>query len=163
MQVRVQLQKIERNLTISLAAWLFIMFPDDINWENSSEFEMVLNALKSIEIKNFNELNSYLATTSSKEYSRKDHRIQYQIVHAQEQADNFVIKLYTDYDLLKEKIKLEENIILVESFSDAELLLLTKNVKNFIEIPINQIICQFPYESCIVRKVLVFFFLLFNC
>lgn len=133
-----------KNFTVSLAAWLLAFFNDESLWQEA----YLQNFKAGIE----QSCQQYHLTppTPPQTQTKKDPRCE-QIKEVQQPA---VIKIYTDYDLCKALPFNSPYFEFVDDQNQADFLLIFKQVKDFLNIPIRQKICQFPYESCLIRKVI---------
>lgn len=74
-----------------------------------------------------------------------------------------ILKVYTEYDIAKEFIQQRSryhgdttlDIVLVESLDEAQFLLTTAHISQFLQLSKELIVCQFPYEGGFVRKVTI--------
>lgn len=128
-------------LTASLAAWLLTLVPEDL-WEDS-ELSMLRDGVVAA-CKHFKELTTERSVAKCDPRFEKD---------GQTLANRTPpITIYTDYDLIL-STGVPAFLKLVDSVSEADFIYTVKNVSNFLSLPLNQRICQFPYEAGLIRKV----------
>ena len=142
----------EKSLTLSLASWLSV-YPIEY-WNDVNEYEYISKQMESLlpSYESIQEDDGFFNKTLPKplhKNDRKDSRSQYRI------QDEKNIKIYTDYDTIKNELKdnLADNLQLVDNEDEADFLFLTSNVKNFLSI--NKLLNQFPFEGGLVRKDLL--------
>lgn len=135
-----------KNLSVSLASWLLHFFEQPALWPAGMR-ENFTQAIQQTCEQFHSQLKSNNNASSS---GRKDSRLD-QIASISRPT---VIKFFTDYDVLINDITLLSNdFIRVDTAEEADFLFLMKQIKNFLTIPTQQRVSQFPYESAIIRKV----------
>jgi hypothetical protein len=66
------------------------------------------------------------------------------------------VRIFTDYEVLTEAlttIPMPKGLIYVEKEEEADFVFTCRHVRNFLQLPLHQRVCQFPYEAAIIRKV----------
>jgi hypothetical protein len=143
-----ELNNLGRPLTASLVAWLLALFDDEEMWPKDGTREQFITAV--------NQTCDYFHQQSlqPKEVKHKqDPRLKELTTVSRPQ----VVKVYTDYEVLLKEVKISsEHFEFVNSAEESDYLLTFSQVKNFLSIPIHQKVCQFPYESSLIRKVIGF-------
>ena len=139
-------------LTISLAAYLLSLFPDEDDFLTEGEFSMLQQGLSSVDIK---ALPCVQGTNS-----RRDPRNDDTTYPAEE--DGTETRIFTDYDYGKQMIQqLSTSTSSTSKFScteDAEkasFWLKTAHISDFLSLPRHIRVSSFPYEGGFVRKDLL--------
>jgi hypothetical protein len=130
-----------RPFTAALAAWLLAFYSDEAMWEPHLR-ENLVNALSAA-------CNAQQLFSPSQPSGRKDPRMQ-QII-ALEKKDS--VSIYTDYNVAQHVDAIDEKLRLTVNKEEADFLLISTHVKDFMSLPIYQRVCQFPFEGALVRKV----------
>jgi hypothetical protein len=104
----------QKNLTASLASWLINYYNNKLQWNSEDELNMLSSSVELL-LKSYCEENSLLSTTNIEDPRIKSNDlIDYEEAH--------IFKVYTDYDLAKDIIKLPEKIVFVDNISEADFL-----------------------------------------
>eukprot|EP01039_Chlorochromonas_danica_P008757 gene8756-9656_t len=136
-----------RSLSASLAAWLLAFFHDPSLWDAALRENFVQGIQAACEQAESD------ATTPVEPSGRKDPRMDK--IKQLEVSNKEVVTIYTDYDVAKHVDLQDHRIQFTDDRENADFLLLTSQVKNFLAIPIHQRVGQFPYEGALVRKDLL--------
>ena len=138
-----------KSLTLSLAAYLLSLFPDEDDFITEGEFAMLQQGLAGVDV---NALPCVQCTT------RKDPRND-DLFFA---ADDAATTIFTDYDYAHEMIQqLSMSTSSVSKFSctedpeKASFWLKTAHTSDFLSIPSHIRVSSFPYEGGFVRKDLL--------
>lgn len=134
-----------KNLTASLAAWLLAYFPDSNSWD-SGQFQSLVAGVEGACLQN-------KSSAVQKSSVKRDSQVSERILHFP--AKDAIVKVYTDYDVAREILNVPGVIEMVEVQKDADFLLTVAHFKAFTTLPLNQRVCQFPFEAGFVRKVRV--------
>lgn len=134
----------QKNITVSIAAWLSAYFPDEELWDID-----LLNSFKAgiSQACEANKVPTVIGASVRKADSRCDDRKQLL------PSIGSNIKVYTNYEVAKDVINLPDLLTMVDSEAEADFILTVSHTSNFTAIPLHQRICQFPYESGFIRKV----------
>ena len=151
----------EKALTISRAAWLLYTFPEEDNWSNIEEFSYIQNAVTTAaSLENTALLDDLPMADNSKDSMKHDPR---GTNHANNSDDNVgsiftwnremkqKIKVFCDYEVLEEVGEHLTDVELVKTKEEANFWLICEQIKNFLTVPLNVRVCQFPYEGGYVR------------
>lgn len=146
----------EKSLSISLAYWLY-QYPEHY-WIDINEYYYIKSQIDQI-FPNDDDIKeddgwlpnhpTFVLPKVNHNNDRKDTRIPVEI------KDSNNIKIYTDYDVIKNELKdfLTKDITIVDNKDDADFLFLTDNIKDFLKI--DKLVNQFPFEGGLVRKDLL--------
>jgi len=143
----IQLQSIGKSLTASFVAWILAIFDDESLWpKDGIREQFIAGAQQACDY-------YHLTERVSKEVKiKEDPRSKEILAFTRPQ----VVKVYTDYEILLKEVKLTSDyFVFVDTPEEADYLLVFSQIKNFMSIPISQKVCQFPYESALIRKVYV--------
>ena len=157
-------------LTISKAALLLSAYPNRTCWTHESEYKMLCDALTAAK-KEAAEAEKANSSSSDQQTLRSDPR---QLPPEWPEGSGSVsygsdgrgkIKIYTDYQLIVDLVAKEEvdrgidpfcsRFDFVNDRSEADYLLIMEHVKDYLNLPPRQRVCQFPFEGGIVRKDLL--------
>jgi hypothetical protein len=137
----------QKNLTISIAAWLIAYFPDSKSW-NYDQLQSFNAAILAACKQNTLDLKPIIKT------NKKDSNIFGRIELFP--AVDKVVRIYTDYDLAKELINMPDFFQIVNNEEDADFLLTMAHMRDFVSLPLQRRVCQFPFEAGLIRKVSVY-------
>lgn len=140
-----ELNNLGRPLTASLVAWLLAIFDDESMWPKDGTREQFIAAVNQ-SCDYFHQQSKLPKDVKLKQDPRlKDIK---EVTYPQ------VVKVFTDYEVLLNEVKLSSKwFTFVNSAEESDYLLTFSHVKNYLSIPIHQKVCQFPYESSLIRKV----------
>ncbi len=157
MALSLQLLQQEKALTLSRAAWLLYTFPDEDAWLNVEEYNYIKSAvISAAPLENTVLLDSLPMADDSKDSMKYDPRgTDYKSIFTWDQSNKQKIKVFCDYEVLEEVNEHLVDIELVKTKEDANFWLICEQIKNFLTLPSNVRVCQFPYEGGYVRY--------FNC
>lgn len=133
-----------KQLTASTAAWLLAVFQNEKYWDASMRESFVSGVQAACE---------QAADVQGKApvSGRQDPRLE-TIIESQPK-DKDVLLVYTDYEFASHVELQDAHVRFTDDRASADFLLLAAQVKNFLALPVNQRVGQFPYEGAIVRKV----------
>jgi len=150
-----------RTLTVSLAQWLVVVYDSD-DWLDKQELASLYAALAASgfgdvedddEGERKGKAKARQLPCASHSVDRKDPR---------PEADELpppppsFVKIFTTWEaIVSLKDKLGPKVLVVDSAKEADFLLLTENVQQFVSIPSHQRVGQFPYEGGFIRKDLL--------
>lgn len=136
-----------KSLTVSLASWLLEYFHETHWWETNT-----LNSFTSAIASACKQFKETLLAPKSIGLPKKDSNLQERIDYVST-LKSATLRVYSDYEVAKDILSHSKFVEFVNSLSDSEFALTLGHVKDFITMPINQRICQFPFEAGLIRKV----------
>ena len=133
-------------LTLSLAAYLVSIFPEEDDFVTEGEFAMLQQGLTSFDT---NTLPCVQGTSS-----RRDPRVDDDPIIT---ADGTATKIFTDYDYAQQLIQQlsTSTCSKAEDQEKASFWLKTAHTKDFLSVPSHIRVSSFPYEGGFVRKDLL--------
>ncbi len=138
----------QKPFTVSLASWLLHFFDNSTLWPTEVR-DSLQHAINQACVEFHRKKGNPLPPTAS----RVDPRVE-QINQLPERPSR--IKIFTDYEVLLKEVTLKSsNIELVPTEEEADFIFTTRQMKDFLKMPIHQRICQFPYEAALIRKDLL--------
>jgi hypothetical protein len=145
-----QLSFSQKAFTVSIAAWLVQYFDRTDLWNADLRQSLVVAVAQAcLDFRNKQKAQS----SNIESMNRRDPRIE-QILEGR--SIRKPVRVFTDYEvLLYEVTLLSDHFELVDNMESADFIFTTKQTKDFLNFPINQRICQFPYESALIRKDLL--------
>ena len=160
-------------MTISKAALLLSAYPNREHWVHNSEYDMLSDGLTAAK-KEASEGNKASSATTKPQTLRSDPRevpskrpneSECWASSSGNGGGQTKVKIYSDYSLVLDLVAKEEpnngvgpftsRFEFVNDKTDADFLLILEHVKDFMELPSHQRVCQFPFEGGIVRKDLL--------
>lgn len=132
-------------LTVSIAAWFLEVFNKPEQWDRGllDNFQQGIAHACDQHEKQLKE--------RAKPMDRKDPRAD-QIAILPKKDKHLI---FTDYEVAKEIPLRNVDLAFIDDKDAADFILTAVQVKNFLNMPIHQRICQFPYEGALVRKDLI--------
>lgn len=151
------LQTIQKNspkqLSGGLVAWILAFYNDPTCW-NKSDMDSLTVAVDHA-VAQF-----YSSQVVLKEEDVRIKRDPREYSESSILSSTEKVKIFTDYELLQQIFvecpndhPLHERFQLVSNRNEADYVHTCLQTQNFLMLPANQRICQYPYEGCIVRKV----------
>lgn len=137
-----------KQLSLASAAWYLSLYQDSHAWDipTRDAFESAISQHSAAFFDNLGQPQTFT--------EKKDPRYE-QIKALPTKKER--TKIFTDYEVLDELLgtmALPDGLVQVSAEEEADFLFVYRHIRSFLQLPLHQRVCQYPYEASVVRKVL---------